>query len=154
MAKMLSRLLGRNDIMFTLTLDDLEKTTGRRGIDVRLVGDILHNAHRVIRRLGLDSGDTTPLELYNALRVNDDDELLKDTPFAGIFFDGECVSFNAQDIKDDEANGSNFKDRSLVHMHAALEKEIARRYKESRPKNDKIVNRILLNINKKGVRKK
>lgn len=151
---MLSRLLGRNDVMFTLTLEDLEKTTGRQGIDVRLVGDILHNSHRVIRRLGLDGRDTTPLELYNALRVNDDDELLRDTEFAGIFFEGECISFNAKDIKDDEINGTHFKHRSLVYMHEALKEEITRRYRENRPKNDKIINRILLNINKKGVSKK
>lgn len=146
---MLARLLGRNDIMFTVTMEDLEKSTGRQGIDVRLVGDVLHVSHRVIRRLGLDSADTTPLELYNALRVNDDDGLLNDSDFAGIFFEGECISFNAADIKEDEQKNHTFEDRSLSHMHRALEKEITKRYKESRPGNDKMISRILLNINKR-----
>jgi hypothetical protein len=48
-------------------MKQLEEATGKKGIDVKLIGDILEKTHDATRRLGLDHTDTTGRELYHAL---------------------------------------------------------------------------------------
>lgn len=129
MSRALMTLLGRPcDKHLEIAFDDLEKATGHQAIDARLVGDILHTAHLIIREMGLDS-DVTAHELYHALRVHDD--LLSDASnFVGLSIGGEVVSFHRHDLRDDQAASRRFDERSLAHMRTSLADEIARRYSE------------------------
>lgn len=67
MAKFLRDLLDAKEPLFSLSLQQLEKASGQKGIDTKLVGDIYEKAHEATRKLGLDHKDTTGPELYHAL---------------------------------------------------------------------------------------
>lgn len=53
--------------LFSLSLQQLEKASGQKGVDTKLVGDIYEKAHEATKKLGLDHKDTTGPELYHAL---------------------------------------------------------------------------------------
>lgn len=120
-------LLGRPaDKSLSIAFDDLEKATGKQAIDARLIGDILHIAHVIIRNIGLD-GDVTAKELYQSLRVHDN-IVSSETKYAGLVIGGQVVSFHPDDLAHDAAQMSTFEARSLTHLHEALAGEISRRY--------------------------
>ena len=68
MTRVLATLLGAKQPSFRLSLNQLEKAGGMPGVDIRLTTDILHRTQDKIRMLGLDPKDTTPEELYHALK--------------------------------------------------------------------------------------
>lgn len=76
MAKFLRDLLDAEEPIFSTSLEQLEKASGRPGADTRLIGDITEKAHESMRRLGLDPANTTGKEFYQALlaRVASDNE--------------------------------------------------------------------------------
>lgn len=78
MSKMLSKLLGAKEPLFSLALQQLEQDSGRHGIDIRLSTEILAKVRQRTNMLGLDPDDTTPEELYHALlgRIAEDDRQL------------------------------------------------------------------------------
>lgn len=134
MAHQLQQLLGRDDALFQPVLQQLEHSTGNDGVDVRLIADILHEAHGVMRQLGLDTTNSTPLEIYNSLRSyvaregNEDELLARD--YILFLCDNEIISFNMLDLLDDERDKVNFEKRSLSHAQRALMGEIVHRYSE------------------------
>lgn len=67
MAKTLQELLQAEEPLFTASLAQLERSSGRKGADTRLIGDILRSAHDRMRRMGLDPKDSTGKEIYQAL---------------------------------------------------------------------------------------
>jgi hypothetical protein len=67
MANMLRDLLDAKEPLFSLSLRQLEKASGNRGVDTKLIGDIIEKTHAATAALGLDSKDTTGRELYHAL---------------------------------------------------------------------------------------
>lgn len=67
MANLLRDLLDAKEPLFSLSLKQLEEASGKKGIDTKLIGDIIEKTHQATRRLGLDHGDTTGRELYQAL---------------------------------------------------------------------------------------
>lgn len=129
MSRALMTLLGRpTDKLLSIAFDDLEKATGAQAVDAKLVGNILHIAHTIIREMGLE-GDVTARELYHALRVHED--VLGDTTqYVGLVVGGETVSFHHEDVATDNEQSRRFEDRSLVHLQAALADQIVSRYKE------------------------
>lgn len=68
MSRVLSQLLDAKEPMFTMALNQLEQTSGRPSVDVRLIADISANVRQKVRELGLDPNDTTDKELYHALQ--------------------------------------------------------------------------------------
>lgn len=76
MAKFLRDLLDAEEPLFSDAVKQLERASGRNGIDVRLIADITHKAHEVMREMGLSPQDTTGHELYRALlaRIRRDNE--------------------------------------------------------------------------------
>lgn len=70
MSGVLMTLLGKpHNKQVEIIFADLEKSTGARAIDTKLISDILHKAHRMIRDMGLDQDITAPrtvLSLKNA----------------------------------------------------------------------------------------
>lgn len=63
----LAKLLNANEPLFSLAIRDLEKITGRKGIDVRFLSEIEQKVRQKLGELGLDPSDTTGPELYRAL---------------------------------------------------------------------------------------
>lgn len=66
MAKILRDLLDAEEPIFTLSLQQLERASGRHGTDARLIGEIAEKIHESMKTLRLDSNDTTDKELYAA----------------------------------------------------------------------------------------
>ncbi len=54
---------------FSRRLRSLEATTGRTGIDVKLIAEIVSAVRRKTAELGMDPVDTTPEEMYSALQA-------------------------------------------------------------------------------------
>ena len=61
-----------------MSLRQLEEASGKKGIDTKLIGDIIEKTHQATRDLGLDHADTTGRELYQALlaKIREHDEHL------------------------------------------------------------------------------
>ena len=138
MARFLQDLLGAKEPLFMTAMHHLEKATGHDGIDVRLIGDIIGRGHAVLRRLGLDPADTTPHELYNALRAHaHDDGLFDETSYVGLVYDGEVISLNRKDVADNQT--TEYDQRSLRHMRCQLQHEIVDRYYQHPRTDDRVV---------------
>jgi ribokinase len=136
MAKFLQNLLRAPEPQFTMALRKLEKASGYSGVDVALIGEILADAHAVMRKLGLDPADTTAYELYRALLAANPAQF-KATHFVGLAIGDEIISFNARDIKANQ--GVSFESRSFDYMQQSLEKEIVQRYYRGSSLSKKIV---------------
>lgn len=67
MSKLLSQLLAADEPLFSMATKELEEASGRPGMDVRLISDIIRKTHETAKLLGLDANDTTGQELYHAL---------------------------------------------------------------------------------------
>ena len=129
MAKFLQDLLQAKEPLFTTALRQLEKAAGHSSVDVRLISDIISRAHHVMRQIGLDPADTTMVELRNALKANAENvELFEDTNFVGLSFNGQIVSFNAEDIAENRTK--SIDEQTSVHMQLALRNELVRRYSD------------------------
>lgn len=76
MSRTLAILLGVSADELSRQLAHLERSHHDEPVDVRLIGDIAGRSARIHRHLGLDPADTTPRELYMALRhrVRDDNK--------------------------------------------------------------------------------
>lgn len=128
MSGVLMTLLGKpHNKQVEIIFADLEKSTGARAIDTKLIGDILHKAHRMIRDMGLDQ-DITAQELYYALRMHRD-MLDNTTAYVGIILDGGVISFNAKDVMSDQKQSRHFADRTSTQLQINLAHEIEQRYK-------------------------
>src|SRR5512141_2571674 len=68
MTRVLSELLGAGEPMFSIAMQQLERSSGGYGVDVKLTADIIAKGHAGMRALGLDPRDTTGPELYGALQ--------------------------------------------------------------------------------------
>ena len=76
MSRMISELLGATEPMFSIAVQQLEKASGKPGVDVRLTAEIIGQVYQKTAELHLDPKDTTGKELYAALlhRFKKDDE--------------------------------------------------------------------------------
>jgi len=79
MTRILSELLSVQQPQFRLQLGALERASGHKNQDIKLSVDVVQQARQKLRQLGLDGQDTTPEELYHALkqRTTDDDKRLE-----------------------------------------------------------------------------
>jgi len=128
-AKFLQDLLGAKEPLFSASLQKLERATGQTGVDVKLIGDITHHAHAVMRKLGLDPADTTKDELDNVLNAHADSEVLYEkTAYAGLVLEGETISFNQSDIRENAKQAAGHGQRSLGYLRCGLARELAHRY--------------------------
>lgn len=67
MSRIISELLAANEPSFSMAIQQLEKVSGKPGVDVRLTAEIIGQVIQKTNDLGLDSKDTTGNELYAAL---------------------------------------------------------------------------------------
>lgn len=68
MCKTLSELVGADEPLFSIAIEQLERASGHGSVDVRLTAEIIGKAHQKTRELGLDPHDTSSEELYQALK--------------------------------------------------------------------------------------
>lgn len=137
----LKDLLENDHPLFTRNISQLEKATGNAGVDTRLVADITHSAHDVMRSLGLDPADTTGVELFNALkntvRNGQAETLLSAHGFVLLNLGEGPISFNLHDVVENAHHELAYVQRRTDHAKRALRLEIIKRYAEhDRTHND------------------
>ncbi|TAL14310.1 carbohydrate kinase family protein [Patescibacteria group bacterium] len=132
MAQFLEQLLEPNDPLFTVGMNQLEKANGHAGIDTRLIADITHKAHEVMRQLGLDVADTNGEELYHSLislvRTGKAQEILIDTDYVMLPFDGGVISFNLIDVIENSHHELAYDKKTSTHGKRSLRGETVERY--------------------------
>lgn len=132
MAKFLQKLLDAEEPMFTTGLRQLEQATGHSGVDTRLIADIMHRAHSIMRSLGLDPADTTHEELYHTLNSSVPHgtaiDLLSDNDYVLLTVDGHTISFNLIDVIENAHHGLAFDQRVKNHGQRSLRGEIVQRF--------------------------
>ena len=140
MSKFLHRLLGVNNPLFTDGLERLEKMTGNKGIDTRLIADITAKLHQIMKQLNLDTTDTNGRELYSALmaaaEIGSADELLMDADYVLVSIDNAIVSLNLIDIIENSHHHMHFDNQVVCHGQRALIGELAKRYLEAASGNE------------------
>lgn len=67
MSKLIVDVLQAKQPLFSNALSQLEKASGKKGVDVRLTAEIIDKFNSKTKALGLDPNDTTGPELYRAL---------------------------------------------------------------------------------------
>lgn len=134
MTKFLQRLLEINEPLFSVGMNQLEKATGYGGVDTRLIADITHKAHDIMRRLGLDPADSTGRELYHALvtsvKKGTSEVLLMDADYVLMSFGDSVVSFNLIDVIENSHHELAYEQRIVSHGRRSLRGEIVQRYIE------------------------
>jgi hypothetical protein len=132
MARFLQLLLDAKEPMFSVGLIRLEKSTGRSGVDARLIADITEKAHKIMRYLGLDTHDTTGRELYFALvesvKRGKSELLLADADYVLIMLDNKIISFNLIDIIENTHHGLSYDKQIISHGQRSLRGELVGRY--------------------------
>jgi ribokinase len=132
MAKFLQQILNLDEPHFSIGMAQLEKANGHHGIDTRVIADITHKAHEVMRRLGLDVADTTGEELYHALamtiKTGIGQEMLLGADYVLLPFDGAAVSFNLIDVIENAHHELDYEHRIASHGQRSLRGEIIGRY--------------------------
>jgi ribokinase len=146
MTKALQDLLTTNEPLFQQVMGQLERTTGQDGTDVRLIADITHRSHEVMRQLNLDPSDTTARELYLALNARVDQlqlhALLLNADYTLLRIGQDVISFNLIDIIENAHHQLTFDQRVISHGQRALRGEIVSRY-ISHPRTDEATTRQL-----------
>ncbi|MBC7943314.1 carbohydrate kinase family protein [Candidatus Saccharibacteria bacterium] len=140
MANFLQQLLNIDEPLFRVGMNQLEKATGYSGVDTRLIADVTHKAHDIMRRLGLDPADSTGRELYQALvcSVNrgTSEALLIDADYVLLSFEGNVVSFNLIDVIENSHHELTYEQRIMSHGRRSLRGEVVQRYLENSRTND------------------
>lgn len=148
MARFLQRLLAINEPTFSIGIRELEKATGLKGVDTRLIADVTHKAHAVMRRLGLDTSASTAKEVYrsliNSVRSGEAETLLLDNDYVLMSFDDEVVSFNLIDVIENFHYEFKFEDRIISHGQRSLRGEIVHRYIDSGNSNEAITRHLAI----------
>lgn len=142
----LKDLLENDHPLFTANIHKLEQATGSAGIDTRLVADVTHQAHDVMRILGLDPADTTGVELYNTLKntVRDgrSEALLGSLDFVLLNLGDGPISFNLQDVIENAHHELPYVQRQSGHGKRHLRLEIIKRYAEHDRTHNTLVHQL------------
>lgn len=68
MSRLISDILNAPEPHFSRAVQSWERSSNNAGHDIRLISEVSAARKKVIKNLGLDENDTTPRELYYALR--------------------------------------------------------------------------------------
>lgn len=132
--------------LFNAGLEQLEKSTGHSAIDVRLIADMTHKTHNVMRHFGLDTRDTTGHELYMtliaAVRRDDFETILADTDYVLTVFDGKIISLNMIDIIENSHHELSYDRQIFSHGQRSLRGEIVDRYVKHARTNEQTTREI------------
>ena len=140
MGRFLQKILNAPEPLFTVGIHQLEKATGHSGVDTRLIADITHKAHDIIRELGLNPADTTAHELYQALNASlrryKIEEYLLGADYVLLSIGNQTVSFNLVDVIENAHHQLPFDQRMMSHGQRSLRGEIVQRYMDHVRTND------------------
>lgn len=146
MPHVLKQLLGNDHPLFTHNLMQLERAAGNVGVDVRLIADITHSAHAILRELGLDPADSHGKEVYQALvasvRSGKAEVLLADAHYVLLDFGNDILSFNLQDVIENAHHELPFEEQTTAHGLRHLRMEIIRRYAEHDRTDNELVHKL------------
>jgi len=135
MSRTIKQLLRNDEPLFMQSLHLLEKSSGDASIDVRLIADITHSAHIIMRQLGLSTQDTTPEELYNALKASVRsglaDSILEDSDYVLLVLDNKTISFNMIDVVENSHHDLPLDKRKTESAERSLRGELVQRYYEN-----------------------
>jgi len=142
----LKDLLQNDHPLFTANLAQLERATGNAGVDTRLIADVMHTAHEIMRSLGMDTADTTGKELYQALnaavQTGRAEELLKSANYTLLNLGDGPISFNVQDAIDNAHHQLPYEERQVGHGQRHLRMEVIKRYAEHDRTNNELVHKL------------
>lgn len=121
-----------NNSLFSSGLAQLEKSAGNSGIDAKIIADILEKAHVVMRKLGLDTKDTTARELYQALlssvKNGTCESILLNSDYVLLPVQGKVISLNLIDVINNAHHQLAFDKQISSHGKRSLRGEIVSRY--------------------------
>lgn len=149
MSQYLADVLKNDHPLFTFNIEKLEKAAGDESVSAKLVADCRENAHGVMRSIGLDPADTSPQELYQALKALPEaklTELLADTSYVLLPFAEGPVSFNIQDVIENAHHQLMFDERLYGHAQRHLRAEIVKRYAELERTDTRLVEKLASQI--------
>lgn len=145
MSKHLADLLANDHPLFSKNLAELEQAAGN-GVDTRTIADITEKSHEVMRKLGIDTADTTAQELYHALnsavKKGRAEQLLATTGYVLVRFEDGPVSLNLQDVVENAHHELSFADRKVGHAQRHLRAEIVKRYAEHERTDTELVHKL------------
>lgn len=145
MANFLARVLMTDHPLFTRTIADLERASGNSGVDTRLIADMTHEAHGIMRSLGADPADTSAQELYHLLNTvveRGNLALLASSHYILLPFEEGPVSFNLLDVIENAHHHVAFEDRRSNHAKRHLRMEIIARYAEHDRTSNELVHEL------------
>lgn len=142
----LKELLGNDHPLFSANIAAMEKATGNAGVDTRLIADITHAAHDVMRALHLDPADTTGQELYRAVeasaRTGQPEQLLSNCDYVLVNLGDGVISLNLQDVIENSHHELPYEQRRVDHAQRHLRMEIVKRYAEHDRTSDTMVKQL------------
>ena len=135
-----------NEPLFNVGLAKLEKAAGDSGVDTRLIADILEKAHIVMRHLGLDTKNTTAVELYQALMAsvkdNSCESILLDSDYVLLPVHGKIISLNLIDVINNAHHELDFERQISSHGKRSLRGEMIGRYLNHGRTDEAVTNEI------------
>ena len=145
MSNFLASVLTTDHPLFIRTVAELERASGNAGVDTRLIADMTHKAHDVMRALGIDPADTAADELYHALNTvveRGQLALLANTQYVLLPFESGPVSFNLLDVIENAHHHLPFEQRSSGHAKRHLRLELIARYADHDRTSDELVHTL------------
>ena len=126
-----------------IALMDLQRMV-RDDSDIRLLADITHRTHMIMRILGLDTNTATARETYQALKASISagrELLIDDWLLAEV--DGQIISFNREDVVENYHHELPLEKQRIESAKRGLGFEIMRRYKKHPKTNEQAVERVV-----------
>lgn len=146
MTHALADLLGNDHPLFKYNLSQLEAIVGDDSVDTRLLADIMEKTHNVMRKLGIDTADTTAKELYFAVNASvksgQAQRLLRNTDYVIYKLGEELISFNLHDVVENAHHDLSFSERKRDHAIRNLRAEIVKRYADHDKTDNKLVHQL------------
>lgn len=146
MASFLQALLAVQEPLFSNGLRQLERATGGVGVDTRLIADVTHRGHAIMRQLGLTPSDTTGKELYFSLNASVTHGnalgLLATDDYVLVTIGRDVISFNLIDVIENAHHGLPYEQRSLSHGRRSLRGEIVQRYLDHARTDERVTREI------------
>lgn len=150
MARFLQKLLAIDEPTFSIGIRELEHATGLKGIDTRIIADITHKAHEIMRKLNLDTADSSAREVYQALtnsvKSGVAETLLFKADYVLLSFGDDIVSFNLIDVIENFHYEFSFEDKIISHGQRSLRGEIVHRYIDGGNSNEAITKHLAVEV--------
>ncbi len=149
MSHLLCSMLGlkKRQQLFSQGIKILEKSSASKGIDTRLIADIISTSNQIIRQLKLDTKDTTGEELYYTLLSlagqDNAKEMLESATYILKIYDGKMISFNYLDIKQNAKERLSYAKQISSRAQKKLGQEIISRYKDKTSLTNNDFNEVL-----------